>query len=72
MLEGWIRIKGEQCLVRHVCLQSGTSIEISPAPGMWLSGQYGYDADNQEHYWKTDDEHFVGLIPGMKVRIRRR
>jgi len=68
-MEAWIRIKDNQCFVNKGVLQPGTKIEITPAPGLWLPGQYGYDSEHQEHYWKADDEHFVGLIDGMKVRI---
>jgi hypothetical protein len=74
MRETSIRLHSGSCIVGRVqrtlfVLEEGEPLEITPAPDLWVSGTYHYDAEHGEHYWKSDDEHFVGLVDGMKVRI---
>jgi hypothetical protein len=76
--ETTIQIQGGACLVRihqgdrqgpAVQLSPGTMLDITPAPGVWMSGRYAYDPEHREHYWSYDVAHFVGLVSGMACRV---
>lgn len=73
MLDTVIRIRGDLILIRRsgvrTVLEDGEHIEIAPAPDLWLLGTYHYDKEHNEHFWQSDDTHFVGLVDGMNVRV---
>lgn len=79
MIESRIRIQGDQCVIRlpkgeqqgpKFPLQDGMTVEITPVPGMWISGTYHYDPAHHEHSWCYNESYFVGLIDGMLVRVQ--
>jgi hypothetical protein len=74
MIEAPVRIQQKQCVIRvpgaKRALINGERIEITPLPGYWLTGQYLYDEEANEHCWRYDETHFVGLVDGMLVRVR--
>jgi hypothetical protein len=78
VIETLVRLEGERCTVRipqgeqqgpKRVLVDGDVLEVTPMPGLWLSGTYHSAQVNNEHYWQYDEHHFLGLVDGMRVRV---
>jgi hypothetical protein len=59
---------------RTAIIRPGTYLEINPAPGVWIAGEYSYSYDKQYHEWLWQGQHnrYVGLLEGMVVRVDAR
>jgi len=78
LTETILHVKKGQCFIRFpkngkqgpkYVLQSGMRLAINPQADLWIEGEYIYDPFYQEHAWRSDETHFVGVVDGMPVRM---